>query len=359
LINIIRILQTYFAHINYNHSRFFLAVTIIVLLVFASKGIEAQDINADGNNPPGQDSFIEWIGQYPALPGETGEKKFKDRFVEFFTGKGGRMFLNKPVSVLAMNPDTFLILDQENGQIFKVKDGVGDITQFKKGDYINFPSMVGITELTGDSILFTDSFLNKVFLSIPGSKEIKSLNDSLKLDQPTGIACSPVTGDIWIVETKAHRVSVIDRQGQLKKQFGERGTGPGQFNYPTSVWIDNSGRAYVIDALNFRIQVFSGQGDLIKIFGEAGDATGYFARPRGIAVDSYGNIYISDALFNAIQIFDINGNFLYAFGKQGREKGEFWMPAGIYIDHNNYIYVADTYNSRVQVFHLTKAGNSQ
>jgi DNA-binding beta-propeller fold protein YncE len=316
--------------------------------------IKAQEIKIDSNAVPGKKSFIEWIGQYPAMPGESAERKFSEKFVDFITGKGDRMVLSKPVAVLAMSPDTFWILDQGNGQLFYIQKGVGEITHFKKNDFRNFPSLVGIISLPGDSLLFTDSYMNKVYVSARDKKETKSLNDSLVLEQPTGIAYSPVTGEIWVVETKAHRISVLDKKGQLIKHIGGRGEAPGMFNFPTSIWIDRSGRAFVIDALNFRIQVFSANGDLISVFGKIGDATGSFARPRGIATDSHGNIYISDALFNAVQIFDISGNFLYTFGRQGREKGEFWMPAGIFIDPHDNIYVADSYNSRVQVFHLTK-----
>jgi DNA-binding beta-propeller fold protein YncE len=322
-----------------------------VALLFSS---QAQDKKAENNSLPNQSSFVEWIGQYPALPGESADRKFTEKVFNFITGKGERIVLSKPVAVMAMSPDTFWILDQGNGQLFRVQKGLGEMTHFKKNDFKNFPSLVGIVELPGDSLLFTDSYLNKIFVSAPGKKETKNLNDSLVLEQPTGIAYSAVTGEIWVVETKAHRISILDKKGRLLRQIGGRGEGPGKFNFPTSIWIDNSGRAYVIDALNFRIQVFSGNGDLISVFGKIGDATGSFARPRGIATDSYGNIYVSDALFNAVQIFDIYGNFLYTFGRQGHKKGEFWMPAGIFIDHKDNIYVADSYNSRVQVFHLTK-----
>jgi len=316
--------------------------------------IQAQETISGNNSSPGNKTIIEWVSQYPSQPGESAELKFKEKFVNFITGKSDRMALSKPVSVMAMNPDTFWILDQGIGQLFTIQKGVGEITHFKKNDFRNFPSLIGIVSVPGDSLIFTDSYMNKIFVSTPGDKETKSLNDSLVLEQPTGIAYSPVTGNIWVVETKAHRISILDRQGQLLKQIGGRGNEPGKFNFPTSIWIDNSGRAYVIDALNFRIQIFSDQGELITVFGEIGDATGYFARPRGIATDSHGNIYISDALFNAVQIFDISGNFLYTFGRQGRAKGEFWMPSGIFIDHDDNIYVSDSYNSRVQVFHLTK-----
>ena len=350
------ILRYKFYYQNYFLRSAFAAIISVILPQSMIFPVHAQDTIISNNASQKNISIIEWVSQYPALPGESTDKKFKEKFVDFITGKGDRMALSKPVSVIAMDPDTFWILDQGSGQLFKIQNGVGEITHFKKNDFRNFPSLVEIISLPGDSLLFTDSYMNKIFVSSPGKKETKSLNDSLVLEQPTGIAYSPVTGEIWVVETKAHRISILDKNGQLIKQIGGRGNEPGKFNFPTSIWIDNTGRAYVIDALNFRIQVFSGDGDLISVFGEIGDATGYFARPRGIATDSHGNIYVSDALFNAVQIFDIAGNFLYTFGRQGREKGEFWMPAGIFIDPEDNIYVADSYNSRVQVFHLTKEG---
>jgi DNA-binding beta-propeller fold protein YncE len=348
----IQILQLKISNIKYFTGRVLRAIIIFFLPVITIYTARAQDTNTGTS---GEDHIIEWVSQYPAAQGEATDRKFRDRFVEFLTGKNERVIMSKPVAVCAMSPDTFLILDQENGTMFRVENGLGDITHFKKGNYKYFPSLVSIISLPGDSIIFTDSYLNKIFVTVTGSKEAKSLNDSLKLEQPTGIAWSRATNQFWVAETKAHRVSILDRNGQLVKQLGGRGDGPGEFNFPTSIWIDDSGRAYIIDAMNFRVQVFSADGNFINVFGNAGDATGYFARPRGIATDSQGNIYITDALFNAVQIFDISGNFLYSFGKQGREKGEFWMPAGISIDQKDNIYVADSYNARIQVFHLTKA----
>jgi DNA-binding beta-propeller fold protein YncE len=227
---------------------------------------------------------------------------------------------------------------------------VGDIPHIRGKQFVRFPSLVGICFFPGNKMLFTDSYLNKIFVYNPDKKEIRTLNDSIILDQPTGIAYSEINHEIWVVETRAHYISVLDDKGRRKRTIGKRGVEPGEFNYPTSIWIDKTGKAYVIDALNFRVQIFSKDGDLISFFGENGDGGGNLARPKGIATDSYGNIYIVDALFNTVQIFDISGNFLHAFGSQGKDQGEFWMPSGIYVDDSNYIYVADSYNSRVQVF---------
>lgn len=302
---------------------------------------------------------VNWVKQYPSITNNKAERRFGERIADFIFGKKTRAELNRPVAVAAVNPGLFWTLDQENGLIFKVEKELGEITHYRNKQYKFFPSLVGICNLPTGRMLFTDSFLNKIFKTNPDKKEFYSLNDSLSFERPTGIAFSPLTHDIWVVETNAHRVTVINEEGKFKWRMGSRGIEPGQFNYPTSIWIDHSGKVYIVDALNFRIQIFSDKGELLGIFGKNGDAAGNFARPKGIATDSYGNIYVADALFNVVQIFDSSGRFLYTFGKQGQSSGEFWMPSGIFIDEKDYIYVADSYNSRVQVFRLNANGGQE
>lgn len=296
---------------------------------------------------------ITWVTQFPFSAGDTITRK-KQKFIDLIFGKKQTIQLERPVNVIADSLEHYWILDQENGYIFQVKDGVGEIPHIKSKLFKVLPSIVGCCFFPDSRILLTDSYLNKILLFSPGKKEISNLNDSLLLKQPTGIAFSEVTREIWVVETAQHSISVLNEKGVLKRRIGSRGTTPGKFNFPTSLWIDHLGNAYIVDALNFRIQVFDKSDSLISCFGKNGDGGGNFARPKGIATDSFGNIYVVDALFNAVQIFDLSGKFLYTFGSQGHGKGEFWMPSGIYIDEKNYIYVADCYNSRVQVFHLNK-----
>ncbi len=77
-------------------------------------------------------------------------------------------------------------------------------------------------------------------------KELRMLNDSL--DQPTGIAWSESTQEIWVVETHAHRVAILNSEGELIRRLGRRGSGPGEFNYPTFIWIDSFGNIYIVDS---------------------------------------------------------------------------------------------------------------
>ena len=310
-----------------------------------------------GNEHDGSHPYIAWVSMFPEKSDHEIKKSTARRIFEFLSRKNIRTNnLVRPVAVLADDREHYWVLDQGCETVFRMQNDKLEMPRSLKDKENYFTSLVGAAYLPGGNVLFTDSRLNKVFVIKHGEKKIDALNDTLRLDQPTGIAYSSVTHQIWVVETNAHRISILDSGGALIKRIGGRGDDNGQFNFPTSICIDKIGDAYVVDAMNFRVQIFNKDGVFINTFGEEGDGSGSFARAKGIAVDSYGNIYIADALFHVVQIFDRAGDFLYSFGKQGKDKEEFWMPAGIFIDSRNYIYVADSYNSRVQIFQLINGG---
>tara|TARA_R110001583_G_scaffold114876_3_gene265344 strand:- start:8291 stop:9304 length:1014 start_codon:yes stop_codon:yes gene_type:complete len=313
----------------------------------------SQDSIKTFSEVPHESYTVKWVGQFPVVDGAKKTKK-SGWLAKFIFGKKNNPEITKPIAILALNPSEYSILDQGSGTLFEIKDNEKKISKTFKKSKINFPSLVSYCKTPTNKLLITDSRLNAIYILNEEEKKLTVLNSKLKLLQPTGIAYSVLSKEIWVVETAAHRISILNEQGELIKTIGKRGVGSGEFNFPTSIWIDKSGNAYVIDTMNFRIQIFNKKGEIISIFGEIGNATGYFARPKGIATDTYGNIYITDALFHSIQVFDISGNFLYQFGNQGRNKEQFWMPSGIYIDDENYIYIADSYNSRVQLFQLIK-----
>jgi DNA-binding beta-propeller fold protein YncE len=333
-------------------ARIKLTISVFCLL-FTGMVTMSQDTVMAGYNSDGKKDYIKWVSQFPDLNSDNKTSGGK-KIINYLFGKNELEIVIKPVGIVGTDPENYWIIDQGGGTIFKIKDNVGEITHFKNKTYKEFPSLVGICELPNSKMLFSDSYLNKLFTFLPDKKELNILNDTLMLDRPTGVAYSSVNQEIWVLETNAHRVTVLNEKGQIVKRIGKRGTAPGEFNFPTYIWIDKFGKVFIVDAMNFRVQVFSPDGKVISVFGKAGDASGSFARPRGIATDSDGNIYVADALFNSVQIFDIDGNFLYDFGMQGQDKGRFWMPAGIFIDENDFIYVADTYNSRVQIFKYLK-----
>ena len=214
-------------------------------------------------------------------------------------------------------------------------------------------SPVGLTLDDRDRLYITDSITGMVFRYDPGDGSLKPIL-AKRLGRPTGIAFHPQNHLLYVVDTLASQIVVLDLNGEERKRIGRRGEGAAQFNYPTDIAVSAKGELYVLDALNFRVSVMTPEGQPLLSFGEPGDAPGYLARPKGVAVDHSGHIYVGDAQMDYVQVFGAKGALLSTFGSNGSGKGRFWGPSGIFIDSSDYIYVTDTFNRRIQVFrHLT------
>ncbi len=96
---------------------------------------------------------------------------------------------------------------------------------------------------------------------------------------PTDMAFLP-NGDVFISDGYGNRrVAHFDRQGRFVKQWGEEGTGPGQFALPHAIAIDSKGRLYVADRNNARIQVFTTEGKLLDVWDNAITPWGFAVTP--------------------------------------------------------------------------------
>lgn len=257
--------------------------------------------------------------------------------------------LVRPMAVLESGGALFVADPGARGvHRFNTVDGRYDLIQSADGEAL--PSPVGLARGADGVVYVTDSKLGQVLGIAPGARQAKPLKTDAELRQPTGIACDADNGRLYVVDTAAHDLKVLGRDGGLQKTIGKRGTLDGQFNFPTMLWRSPQGRLYVTDALNFRVQMLNEAGVALGKFGRHGDGSGDSALQKGVATDRYGHIYVVDAVFHAVQVFDEQGRFLLSFGGLGRQPGEFWLPSGIFIGEDDTIYVADSYNQRVQVF---------
>ena len=136
--------------------------------------------------------------------------------------------------------------------------------------------------------------------------------------RPTGLAYSPVTKLVYVVDTVDNHIVAVNPKGEIAFSFGSRGSEEGQFNFPTHIFRSSIGHLYVTDSLNFRVQIFDESGKFLGTFGHHGDGSGDFALPKGIAVDKDEVVYVVDSLFDNVQLFNTNGKFLLTIGKRGR-----------------------------------------
>jgi DNA-binding beta-propeller fold protein YncE len=222
-----------------------------------------------------------------------------------------------------------------------------------------FVSPVGLAFDDELRLYVSDSVLMKLYVFDSQGKYLFALDkaDGALMKRPTGLAYNSNEKILYVADTLAHKIYALDKKGKVVFSIGERGTGDGQFNFPTHIFWSPAGLIYVTDAMNFRIQIFDSSGNFVTAIGQHGDGSGDFAMPKGVAADKDGSIYTVDSLFDNIQLFNPQGDFLLTVGSRGSGPGEFWLPSGLYIDEGNKLFICDTFNQRVQVFQIM--GNAQ
>lgn len=244
------------------------------------------------------------------------------------------------------------------GVIYVTDPGAHGIHVFnrvtKEYDFISetklgkFRSPVGIAIAPDRTMYVSDSERGDIMVFNEDRDAQYSFKDNLM--RPAGMAI--VSGRLYVADPGRQKIVMFDLKGRYIGEFGQRGNGDGEFNFPIALAVSKS--LYVVDALNYRIQEFDSVGKALFKFGRQGNAGGSFSSPKSVALDSDGNIYVSDALMDNFQIFNKSGELLLVVGKQGDANGRFMSPGGIAIDRNNEIYIVDMLNKRVQIFQYLK-----
>jgi sugar lactone lactonase YvrE len=154
-------------------------------------------------------------------------------------------------------------------------------------------------------------------------------------------------GNLWMTDAgsapgKGHQVFKFSPGGQVLMTLGTAGVSgsePGLFDQPTDVVVAPNGDLFVTDShrngRNNRVVHLTKDGAFVKEWGRKGSGPGEFSEPHTIAMDSRGRLFVGDRENNRIQIFDQSGRFLEEWGQFGR-------PSGITITADDQIYVADS-----------------
>src|SRR5438067_12936222 len=158
-------------------------------------------------------------------------------------------------------------------------------------------------------------------------------------------------GNLWVTDAqgaggKGHQVFKFSPDGRVLMTLGKAGVsggGPDLFDQPTDVVVAPSGDIFVTDShrngRNNRVMKFTKDGRFIKEWGGKGTGPGEFSEPHTIAIDSRGRLLVGDRENNRIQIFDQDGRFIDEWRQFGR-------PSGIAITRDDTIYVADSESGR-------------
>ena len=173
----------------------------------------------------------------------------------------------------------------------------------------------------------------------------------IQCNRPRGVAIHD-NGDICVV-SENHCIYVFDQTGQLKNTIGRKGSGDGQFSYPSGISIKGD-VLYVADTCNHRVQKLTSSGKFLHMFGQQGSGQGQLNRPVAVIIDSNNKLIVSDFNNHRIQIFNENGGWLLTIDGKDSGNHSFQYPWGLALDPQGNIHVAALGSKTIKVF--TKEG---
>ena len=178
---------------------------------------------------------------------------------------------------------------------------------------------------------------------------------------PNGIAIDPA-GNIYVADSKANQVAVFSPAGVFVSAFGAKGTGPGQFNFPTDLSYESvSQQLAVADTLNNRVQFFDLSGAFKRVIGTPAKLSGplKFTYPQGIAFDYQNGVrmYVADAFQSSVQVIDLGPlpRFLAYIGTFGTAPGELQHPSDVLFDSAASELLVSDSNGRINIYGISAA----
>ena len=171
--------------------------------------------------------------------------------------------------------------------------------------------------------------------------------------------------------TMGHQVFKFSPEGEVLMRLGEAGMGgtePGQLNQPCDVITAPNGDIFVSDGHSGqfelprpegqtgRIVKFNSEGEYIKEWGEIGTGEGNFRTPHALAFDSQGRLFVADRGNHRIQIFDQEGNHLDTYHQFSRVSGLFITPGDMLyaIDSESGVSNHPSWRTGVRIGHVSE-----
>jgi sugar lactone lactonase YvrE len=228
----------------------------------------------------------------------------------FEGGQGtGNGEFNSPHGIAADSSGNVFISDTSNGRVEKFSSTGAFVATFgtKGAGYSQFGDPNGIAVDRAGDIYVADASNHRIQKLTPDGSFISEWKGpDPGFYGPRKIAVS-LDQSFYIVDQGRTRIVRFDKDFKPLASWGEKGSGDGQFDDPTSVIVDpTSNKVYVADPRNQRIQVFDATGKFLTKW-----AVPEWRLPYGfedLAIDSRnGRLYACSANMDSVLVFDLNG----------------------------------------------------
>jgi streptogramin lyase len=143
-------------------------------------------------------------------------------------------------------------------------------------------------------------------------------------------------GNVWISDIVHHVVEKYTPEGKLLMTLGTKGVaGRDQthFYMPTDMAIASNGDIFVSDGYgNARVVHFTKDGKYVNEWGDLGSGPGQFSIPHAIAINSKDQVFVADRNNARIQVFDTKGKYI-------EEWRNLIVPWGFHVTKNDDLWV--------------------
>jgi hypothetical protein len=193
--------------------------------------------------------------------------------------------------------------------------------------------------------------------------DIESTDDNILFYMPTAMAFDE-EGFIYVLDSGNHRIQKFDADGTYVATIGNKGQGPGEFQFPQSIDVDSSGMLYVSESMNRRIQILSPEGEEQKTIKMIEDSVGLVRAygsdqmlMGGTGLFSFGMGMMNEeekALPKFLRVLNMEGEIQKDFGRQYDFKDFLMNRMGnqfhFILDESDNIYVAFDYQNRIEKY---------
>ncbi len=203
-----------------------------------------------------------------------------------------------------------------------------------------------------------------------GAEQVSLVSGTGREALDSGVAVDAETGDVYVADTDNHRVDEFESNGTFVRAWGWgvadglskeaqtctvscvagfSGSGPGEFETPTFIAVDNSagesrGDVYVGDPGDGLVSKFTSAGALVESWGVKGQLDGStatdgpFGHFAGLAVDASGDLWVwsGEPHYDMFE-FGQSGGFIQDWRGLGSNSG------GLAVDGSGYLYFANGY----------------
>ena len=141
-------------------------------------------------------------------------------------------------------------------------------------------------------------------------------------EMPHSIRVDP-QGNVWTVDAASSMVYKFTREGRKLMEIavgGQPANAKSAFKGTTDIAFGAAGQLYISDGYaNARILEYSGAGKPIRAWGTPGKGPGEFELPHGIAIDNTtGTIFVADRENGRLQRFNLEGRYLSEINGLGK-----------------------------------------